>query len=82
MKLRPGLLIAIAFTSLFALSSCTRDYICQCEIAYSGKPNLPDTVINEYEITDTKKNAQSLCEQNSSETEVDGIITVETCELY
>ncbi len=82
MKLRPGLFIAAVFITLFAFSSCTRDFICECEIAYSGKPNLPDTVINRYDITDTKKNAKSLCEQNSFEGEENGVKTVETCELY
>lgn len=82
MKLRTGLLVAIASVFIFGLSSCTRDYICQCEIAYSGKPGLPDTLVTEYTLTDTKKNAESLCKENSNESTEDGITTVETCGLY
>jgi hypothetical protein len=82
MKLRPGLLLATALLILTATSSCRHDYICQCEISYSGSPGLPDTLIREYDITDTKKKAQKLCEQNSSDTENGGIRTIENCYLY
>lgn len=82
MKLRPGLLVAFLFITVFGLTSCVRDFICQCEVAYSGKPGLPDTLTREYDITDSKKNAETLCKQNSSETEKEGIKTVETCDLY
>lgn len=81
MKLRPGLLMALIFITVFGLTSCTRDFICECEIAYSGKPGLPDTLVNQYDITDTKANAEKLCEENSSVSEEDGVITVETCKL-
>ena len=82
MKLRPGLLLAAAFGIMVCMSSCVRDYVCQCEIAYSGAPGLPDTVINEYPISDTKKNAASACESNSGTYEVDGIKAHEDCHLY
>lgn len=82
MKLRSGLLTGLVLLLIVGASSCTKDFICQCEIAYSGAPGLPDTLINEYELTDTKKNAQQACEEGSSESEEDGIKTVETCKLY
>lgn len=82
MKLRPGLFIALVSVFLLTFTSCVKDYICECEISYSGKPNLPDTVINRYEITDSKKNAETLCRDNSGEYENDGIKTIEDCELY
>ncbi len=82
MMIRSGLLLFAAFFAVAIMSSCTREYICQCEISYTGKPGLPDTVINSYNIEDTKKNAESLCEQNSSESEKDGIKTVERCYLF
>ncbi|MCB0700999.1 MAG: hypothetical protein H6551_10945 [Chitinophagales bacterium] len=82
MKLRPVLFSVAAFLLLTSLASCTRDFICECEIVYTGRPNLPDTTINSYSITDTKKNAQKLCEENSTEFEEMGIKSVETCELY
>lgn len=82
MKLRPVLLTVTALLLLTSFGSCTRDFICECEIVYSGRPNLPDTTINSYNITDTKKNAQRLCEENSTEFEDSGIKSVETCKLY
>lgn len=82
MKLRTALLVAIASVSILGLSSCVRDYVCQCEITYSGKPGLPDTLITSYKLTDTKKNAETLCQENSTESEEDGIKTVEVCDLY
>ena len=82
MKLRTGLLVAIASVLILGLNSCVRDYICQCEIAYTGQPGLPDTLITDYTLTDTKKNAESLCKEKSNETTEDGVTTVETCDLY
>ena len=82
MKLRPGLLIAVLLVMLVAVTSCRRDYVCRCEISYSGQPGLPDTLYRDYHITDTKDIARSLCEANSSETEKEGVKTVETCYLY
>jgi hypothetical protein len=82
MKLSPGLLVAAAFLVMVCVSSCRRDYTCQCEISYSGQPGLPDTIYRDYPITDTKKKAQDLCKGNSSETEKGGIKTKEDCYLY
>ncbi|MCB0697352.1 MAG: hypothetical protein KDC07_08305 [Chitinophagaceae bacterium] len=82
MKLRSVLLAGFVSFVIFGTTSCTQDYICQCEIAYSGQPGLPDTLINEYPLTDTKKNAQQICEEGSGEYEKEGIKTVETCALY
>ncbi len=81
MKFRLPLLMAAAFLAI-GFSSCTRDFICQCTISYSGQPGLPDTTIREYPIKDTKKNAQSACEGNSSTYEIGDIKTVEDCSLY
>lgn len=82
MKLRSGLLMGFAALIILGATSCTRDFICECEIAYSGQPGLPDTLINEYKLTNTQKEAQRICEEGSSESEEEGIKTVETCKLY
>jgi len=84
MKLRSGLLAGIVLVVIIGASSCTREYICQCEIAYSGQPGLPDTLINEYKLTNTQEKARQICEEGSSEhySEQDGITTIETCRLY
>ncbi len=82
MKLRPVLILAAALLILTGASSCRHDYICQCEISYSGQPGLPDSLVREYDITDTKKNAEKLCEENSVDKEIDGIHTIEDCHLY
>lgn len=82
MKLCAALLPAIVLLLIVVASSCRRDYTCQCDISYSGAPGLPDTLTRKYPISDTKKNAQKLCEENSSDTEKDGIRTIEDCYLF
>ncbi len=67
---------------LFSFTSCTREFTCQCYISYSGKPGLPDTLLKEYPITDSKKNAEKLCKGQSGTYEKDGITTVEDCNLW
>ena len=81
MKLRSTLILATLLLC-FGATSCVKDYTCQCEISYSGKPGLPDTLLKEYKIRDSKKNAESLCEGNSANSEDNGIKTVEDCSLY
>lgn len=82
MKLRSGLLAAIVFFVIIGSTSCVKEFICECEIVYSGEPGLPDTLINQYKVADTKKKAKQKCEAASSENEKDGIKAVETCKLY
>jgi len=82
MKLRLPVLMAAAFVTATVLSSCTRTYICQCTIKYSGEPGLPDSSVREYEIRDTKKKAESACEANSGTYQTGNIQTVETCTIY
>ncbi|OSZ78296.1 hypothetical protein CAP35_08550 [Chitinophagaceae bacterium IBVUCB1] len=82
MKIRTGTLLALAILLVLGLGSCRREYICQCTIVYTGQPGLPDTTIKEYKVSDTKKKAASKCESNSSQSEKDGIKSVETCKLY
>jgi hypothetical protein len=82
MKLRPGILLVVALFMIMGLSSCVHEYICQCTIVYEGQPGLPDTLIKEYNISDTKKKAKNKCQANSSDAEKDGIKTKETCDLY
>lgn len=70
-------------TVLISLSSCVREYTCQCTIKYSGQAGLPQDVHREYPIRDTKGNARDLCKGNSQKpTEKGGITTEETCDLY
>ena len=82
MKLRFGLLLSFSLFIMTSMTSCVREYICQCQISYSGQPGLPDTTLNEYEIKDTRNKAKKLCEENSYEATKDGIHTVEKCQLY
>ena len=82
MKFRPGTIIAAALLIMTGLSSCVREYLCVCEISYSGQAGLPDTVMNEYPIKDTKSNAQAACQANSGEYNNNGIKATETCDLY
>lgn len=82
MKLSTRLFTGLALMTILITTSCTRDFICQCEIAYSGRPGLPDTLINEYKLTDTEKKAKKICEEGSTSSEEEGITTVETCKLF
>lgn len=82
MKLRFFLIPAACFLFITIMSSCTREYICQCTITYSGAPGLPDTTINEYIIRDTKKKAESACEANSGTYESGNIRSEEKCKLF
>lgn len=65
------------------MSSCTREYTCQCVSKFTGnQPNLPDTAVNEFLIKDTKKEATKQCEANSITVVNDNVTLTETCRLY
>jgi len=82
MKFRPFVLVAMAVIGMVTMGSCTKNYTCQCVISYSGQPGLPDTVVNNYNIKDTKSGAKSKCSGNSATYSQNGINTVENCYLY
>ena len=82
MKFRPVLLLAFVFLGIMTTSSCVKKYICHCSLAYSGAPGLPDTTYQEYDITDTKDNANSQCKTQSKVYYNNYIYTVETYYLY
>ncbi len=81
MSLKSTLLLGAAVFAI-TCSSCVREYTCQCSIKYTGQPGLPDSLVREYPIRDTKDDAKSLCEQNSQQTELNGIKTHEDCKLF
>jgi hypothetical protein len=69
--------------SLFFVSSCTQEYICQCVIKYSGPPpGLPDTSVVEFMIKNKKKEAAKECEANSITVTNDNVTMDEKCRLY
>jgi hypothetical protein len=82
MKFRLPLILFAALFTMTAFSSCTKEFICQCTIEYSGQPGLPDPVVKEYPITDKKKDAEAACEGNSGTYRSGEIETKETCELF
>jgi len=87
MKIRIFLLLAIAFTGVIFMSSCVKNYTCQCSIVYSGYPGLPDSTTTSYDIKDSKSNAKSKCSAQSgtyNNTDNNGIqiTTVEKCAIY
>ena len=83
MKLRPSLALSIlSLLCIIGAASCTKTYICHCDIKYTGVPGLPDSTSKEFNITDTKSNASSTCSKQS-QTYVNNYITsVENCYLY
>lgn len=82
MKLRFSTILVVACLLTISFTSCTREYICQCTVKYSGEPGLPDSTVREYEIRDTKKNAKSACEANSGTYTTGNIKTEENCRLF
>jgi hypothetical protein len=82
MKMRGSVLLLLAVAGIVGMSSCVKKYTCQCSIVYSGAPGLPDSTVNEYEITDKKEAAESLCKDASYEKVENGIKIVEKCKLY
>ena len=74
--------MAVALGVILYTSSCTKKYICHCDVKYTGVPGLPDSSSKEFDITDTKSNAKSKCESESKTFDNGGIHTVETCYLY
>lgn len=82
MKLRTSATLLLTMGSLLLVTSCVKKYTCQCQIKYSGSPGLPDSTVNEYEIVDKKKNAESTCQKQSYEKNNNGIKVTETCKLY
>ncbi len=82
MKLFNTLFLSAALLTVICASSCTEEYTCQCTISYTGVPGMPDTLVNEYPITDTKKKAKEACEAKSANFDKDNVKTVETCVLF
>jgi hypothetical protein len=82
MKMRLGSIITACLIMMVLMSSCVREYTCQCQIIYSGQALLPDTTINEYPVTDNVKNARADCQAQSTTTEKDGVKTEENCDLF
>lgn len=73
----------LLLVTLFFVSSCTQEYICQCVIKYTGQPpGLPDTSVVEFMIKDKKKEAASQCEANSTTVTSDNVTMEEKCRLY
>ncbi len=82
MKFRSTILLVLAVAGSVYMTSCTKSYSCHCNIVYSGSPGLPDSTSQEYDITDSKSNAQSKCKAESGTYDNNGVHTVETCYLY
>lgn len=76
-------LLIVALLSIFAFSSCTQEYICQCEISYEGnQPGLPDPTIKEFFVKDTHDEATKKCEENTTEYTGEGITMTQNCRLF
>jgi hypothetical protein len=63
-------------------TSCTREYICQCKIKYTGKPGLPDSSMQEFLLKNTLKQATADCAANNTSLTTNGVTLTETCQLY
>lgn len=77
------ILFFILFVFVVSFSACTQEYICQCEIEYTGNvPGLPEPVTQEFFIKDKHDEAASKCEANSVSITADGITMEERCQLF
>ena len=77
------IIVLILLSTLLSLSSCTREYICQCAVEYKGnQPGLPETDTVEYFIKDKLDEASKKCEANSVEISNEGVTFKETCVLF
>lgn len=76
------LLLGLILLGGLSLTSCVREYICQCKITHSGKPGLPEPYIREYKVTNTFKEAELECVNRSRQYVEDGVTTIEDCQLY
>jgi hypothetical protein len=75
--------ICVAVVILFAMNSCTREFVCQCTYSYEGNvPGLPDDRVEEFIIKDTKAGAENNCTRNSVNTINNGITFDKSCTLY
>ena len=78
-----NILLIIAILSSLTMGSCTQEYTCQCIVKYTGKPpGLTDSALHEFAIRDTKKEAKSKCEANSTTATADNVTMTEKCRLY
>ena len=67
---------------VFFMRSCTKSYTCHCVISYTNAPGLPDSLTKEYNITDTKGNAETACRNESGIYHINNIYSIEDCYLY
>lgn len=74
--------IAVLLFGVGTMTSCVKEYTCQCKISFSGKPGLPEPYIREYSVTNTLKEAEQECANRSRSYVEDGVTTTEDCELY
>ena len=65
-----------AAVAVLSLSSCKKDYTCECTTSLGGITTSASTTIN-----DTKSNAEEACENGSSTSTVAGIESSVTCEI-
>lgn len=80
--MRP-LILLLLLLSVMMITSCTREYICQCVVTYSGTPPaLPDSTVFEFAIKDKKDEAKKKCAENSATLTQDNITMTEKCQLY
>lgn len=76
------LYIGILVFGATSLTSCVKDFTCQCKISFSGKPGLPEPYIREYSLANTLKEAEQECANRSRHYVEDGVTTTEECQLY
>ena len=82
MKISRLLFLALAVAGIITSTSCTKKYICHCNIKYSGAAGLPDSTTKEFDITDSKDKAKTKCEGESGTYNNNSVKTEETCYLY
>ncbi len=73
--------LSLFVLTVVALSSCTREYYCECTYTYTGQPGLPDPQTSKTVIRNTKQKADDICTSRSKNYESGGVKTQEKCVL-
>jgi hypothetical protein len=70
------IVLSLATISLLALTSCKKDWTCECTTTTMGVSASASTTIN-----DTKSNAEEACEQGSTSSNFGGVESKTECKI-
>jgi hypothetical protein len=69
-------LLLVAAVAAFTMTSCKKDYTCECTVTTGGI-----SVVGTTTVKDTKKKAKETCEKGTTSSSVLGISSTTTCKI-